>query len=186
MVKIRLRRTGKKKQASYRVVVADSRSPRDGRFIENLGHYNPRTDPETVVIDRARALYWLGNGAQPTEAVERLLRKEGVYEALPRYHAGEDPNAIFAEAEEAGAPETLAPAPAREAEQTEVVTPPVAQASATQAPEAVTVGAERAEEGAVTEEQAVGEVVGEEETILEVVSEVGETEEEPVAEEPEE
>ncbi len=73
MVKIRLRRVGAKKQPSYRIVVADSRSPRDGRFIENIGHYNPRTDPPTVVIKEDRALYWLSIGAQPTEAVERLV-----------------------------------------------------------------------------------------------------------------
>ena len=80
MVKIRLRRVGAKKQPSYRVVVADSESPRDGRFIEKIGHFNPRTDPETVEIDKDRALYWLGQGAQPTEAVERLLRRLGIME----------------------------------------------------------------------------------------------------------
>ncbi len=90
MVKIRLRRTGKKNQPSYRIVVADSRSPRDGRFIENLGYYNPLTDPETIVFDRERALYWIANGAQPSEMVERMMKKGGIYEALPRYRAGED------------------------------------------------------------------------------------------------
>ena len=74
MVRIRLRRTGSKKQASYRVVVADQRAPRDGRFIENLGHYNPRTDPPTVVINRERLKHWLSKGAQPSDAVAQLLR----------------------------------------------------------------------------------------------------------------
>jgi small subunit ribosomal protein S16 len=78
VVRIRLRRTGKKKQASYRVIVADSESPRDGRFIENIGFYNPRTDPPTVEIKADRALYWLSQGAQPSDAVARLLRKEGI------------------------------------------------------------------------------------------------------------
>lgn len=78
MVKIRLRRVGAKKQPSYRVVVTDSHSPRDGRFIETIGHYNPRTDPPTVEIDAARALYWLSVGAQPSEAVKRMLDKMGV------------------------------------------------------------------------------------------------------------
>ncbi len=78
MVKIRLRRMGAKKQPSYRVVVTDSRSPRDGRFIETIGHYNPRTEPPTVEIDAARALYWLSVGAQPSEAVKRMLDKMGV------------------------------------------------------------------------------------------------------------
>ena len=87
MVKIRLRRVGAKKQPSYRVVVADSEAARDGRFIEKIGHFNPRTDPETVEIDGERALYWLGVGAQPTEAVARLLRRLGImdeFEALKK------------------------------------------------------------------------------------------------------
>ena len=78
MVRIRLRRTGAKKQPSYRVVVADQRSPRDGRFIENIGHYNPRTEPSTVVIKEDRALHWLRQGAQPSDAVRRMLVSTGV------------------------------------------------------------------------------------------------------------
>lgn len=77
-VRIRLRRTGAKKQASYRIVVADSRSPRDGRFIENIGHYNPRTEPPTIEMDEDRVRYWLSQGAQPSEAVARLLEKKGL------------------------------------------------------------------------------------------------------------
>ncbi|HHX45583.1 MAG TPA: 30S ribosomal protein S16 [Chloroflexi bacterium] len=78
MVRIRLARVGAKKQPSYRVVVADQRSPRDGRFIEIIGHYNPRTEPATMVVKEDRALYWLEKGAQPTEAVARILDKTGV------------------------------------------------------------------------------------------------------------
>ena len=78
MVKIRLARVGAKRQPSYRVVVADQRSPRDGRFIEIIGHYNPRTEPATMVVKEDRALFWLGRGAQPTEAVARILDKTGV------------------------------------------------------------------------------------------------------------
>lgn len=78
MVRIRLTRVGAIRQPSYRVVVADSRSPRDGRFIEIIGNYNPRTDPPTVVIDAERALFWLRRGAQPSQAVARLLDKSGV------------------------------------------------------------------------------------------------------------
>ena len=78
MVRIRLARVGAKKQPSYRVVVADQRSPRDGRFIEIIGHYNPRTEPATMVVKEDRALFWLGRGAQPTEAVARILDKTGV------------------------------------------------------------------------------------------------------------
>ena len=80
MVKIRLRRTGAKKKPSYRVVVADARSPRDGAFISIIGHYDPLTDPETVVIDEEKALTWLRQGAQPTATVTRLLSKVGVME----------------------------------------------------------------------------------------------------------
>ena len=75
MVRIRLRRTGAKKQASYRIVVADQRSPRDGKFIEILGWYNPRTNPPSFEINTERARYWLSQGAQPSEAVARLLRR---------------------------------------------------------------------------------------------------------------
>ena len=80
MVRIRLFRVGAKKQPSYRVVVADQRSPRDGRFIEIIGHYNPRTDPATVVIKEERALFWLRRGAQPSDAVSRMLTKLGIME----------------------------------------------------------------------------------------------------------
>ncbi len=70
MLRIRLTRTGKKKQASYRVVVTDITMKRDGRIVERIGHYNPRTDPETYKIQEDRALYWLSVGAQPTDAVK--------------------------------------------------------------------------------------------------------------------
>ncbi|HET7481251.1 MAG TPA: 30S ribosomal protein S16 [Actinomycetota bacterium] len=79
MVKIRLMRVGKKKQPSFRVVVADSRSPRDGRIIEAIGHYNPRVEPSTVEIDNERALYWLQRGAQPSDSVRHLLRVSGAW-----------------------------------------------------------------------------------------------------------
>ena len=74
-VKIRLRRTGAKKAPSYRVVVADSRYPRDGRFIEEIGYYNPLTDPVVVKIDMEKANNWIANGAQPTDTVKALLKK---------------------------------------------------------------------------------------------------------------
>ena len=80
MVKIRLRRVGAKKQPSYRLVVADSRAPRDGAFISIIGHYNPLTDPETIVIKEEQALSWLKQGVQPTATATRLLSKLGVME----------------------------------------------------------------------------------------------------------
>ena len=75
MVKIRLRRMGAKKNPYYRIVVADSHSPRDGRFIEEIGTYNPTAQPSAVSIDMERAKYWIANGAQPTETVKALLKK---------------------------------------------------------------------------------------------------------------
>lgn len=111
MVKIRLRRVGAKKQPSYRVVVADARSPRDGSFIENIGHYDPRTDLPTVHINRERALYWLQQGAQPTEAVSRLLTDQGILEALQKVKAGVSPaEALAATLPVAAPPVEKAPA----------------------------------------------------------------------------
>ena len=99
MVKIRLSRVGKKKQPSYRITVADSRAPRDGRNIEIIGVYNPRTEPETVRIQEDRALHWLGVGAQPTDAVARLLEKLGTLARFERLKAGESLDVLLAEAE---------------------------------------------------------------------------------------
>ena len=80
MVKIRLRRMGAKKNPYYRIVVADSRSPRDGRFIEEIGYYDPMTEPATIKIDEEAAKKWLGCGAQPTDTVRTLLKKSGILE----------------------------------------------------------------------------------------------------------
>ena len=78
MIKLRLRRMGAKKKPSYRIVVADARAKRDGRFVEIVGHYNPLTEPSTIVIKEDRARYWLGQGAQPTERVAKLLKIRGI------------------------------------------------------------------------------------------------------------
>ncbi|MBJ7603505.1 MAG: 30S ribosomal protein S16 [Candidatus Dormibacteraeota bacterium] len=80
MVKIRLTRRGAKKRPFYRLVVADARSPRDGRFIEQLGYYDPLTDPATVKIDEEKTLRWLGQGAQPSDSARVLLKREGILE----------------------------------------------------------------------------------------------------------
>ena len=103
MLRIRLRRTGKKKQPSYRVVVADSEAPRDGRFIENIGFYNPRTDPPTIEVKEDRALYWLSQGAQPSDAAARLLRKKGILDkssAMRGKSVAEPEEQVVAEPEE--------------------------------------------------------------------------------------
>ena len=82
MVKLRLMRMGKKNQPTYRVVAAESRSPRDGRFIEIVGHYDPRRDPSVISIDNDKAVAWLRKGAQPTETVAKLLKISGAYDVL--------------------------------------------------------------------------------------------------------
>src|SRR5947209_6581574 len=98
MVRIRLRRVGLKKQASYRIVVADHESPRDGRYIEIIGFYNPRTDPAQVDLKEDRALYWLSVGAQPSEPVARMLKNLGTTDRLARLRKGETIEALAAEA----------------------------------------------------------------------------------------
>jgi small subunit ribosomal protein S16 len=80
VVRIRLLRTGKRKQPSYRVVVADQRSPRDGRFVEILGNYNPLTNPSLIELDEERALHWLAQGAQPSASATALLKRTGIWQ----------------------------------------------------------------------------------------------------------
>lgn len=87
-VKLRLRREGAKKAPHYRIVVADARAPRDGRFLEIIGEYHPMDQPSTIKLDGERALYWLRNGAQPTDQVKKLLRIEGVWE---EFKPGDEP-----------------------------------------------------------------------------------------------
>ncbi len=109
MVKIRLMRVGKKKQPSFRVVVADSRSPRDGRIIEAIGHYHPRREPSVIEIDNERALYWLQRGAQPSDSVRNLLRVSGAWSDF----TGEaPPPSKIAPAEPGAAPRKKKPTPA--------------------------------------------------------------------------
>ncbi len=117
MVRIRLRRMGLKKQPSYRIVVADQRSSRDGGFIESIGNHNPRTIPSTDIVDEARALYWLNVGAQPSDAIVSLFRRTGTMERFARLRKGESIEALVAEAEAARtaagtvSPKTSHPAP---------------------------------------------------------------------------
>jgi small subunit ribosomal protein S16 len=97
MLRIRLSRTGKKKQASYRVVVTNIEAKRDGRIVERLGYYNPLSDPSEYRIQEDRALYWLSVGAQPTDAVRRLLEKQGTMDRLTRLRQGEPMDSLIAE-----------------------------------------------------------------------------------------
>ena len=97
MLRIRLTRVGKKRQASYRIVVTEVTAKRDGRIVERIGYYNPLTDPMTFTLQEDRALYWLSVGAQPSDAVERLLVKQGTRARVQRLHAGESMEALLAE-----------------------------------------------------------------------------------------
>ncbi len=108
-VKIRLSRVGAKKQPSYRVVVAEERSKRDGRIVERLGHFDPRTDPPTIVLNEERTRYWLGVGARPTDAMGIILRRSGISDKYVRLHAARKSKS--APAEQPAAPSTPAAAP---------------------------------------------------------------------------
>lgn len=100
MVRIRLRRQGLKKQSTYRIVAADKESPRNGRFLEILGSYNPRTEPFTFDVQEDRIYYWLSNGAQPSESVAKLFKSVGLDERFARCKAGESVETLLAEAKE--------------------------------------------------------------------------------------
>ena len=112
MLRIRLRRVGLKKQPSYRMVIAENEWPRDGRFLEIVGRYNPRTHPETVEVNEERTYHWLKNGAQPTESVAKLLTKQGTMGRFERVQKGEDLPTVLAEAQ-AAAESALANTPRR-------------------------------------------------------------------------
>ncbi len=98
MVRIRLRRVGLKGQPSYRIVAAEKESPRDGRFLEILGFYNPRTQPHTLNVKEDRIFEWLKNGAQPSESVVKLFNSVGLMDRFARLKAGEPAEALQAEA----------------------------------------------------------------------------------------
>jgi small subunit ribosomal protein S16 len=115
LLKIRLARVGKKKQPTYRVVIADARAPRDGKYVEIVGSYNPRTEPETFVIDEDKVRGWLGKGAQPTMRMQKLLAKQGLM-AAPTFP---QPKPKDAPAESSPRPQAAAPAAATAVEEPE-------------------------------------------------------------------
>lgn len=162
MVRIRFRRMGLKRQPTYRIVVTDQRKARNGGYIEVIGHHNPRTRPSTDVIDESRALYWLGTGAQPSDAVKQLMARTGTWDRFERMRKGETVEKLVAEAEKKQAeaapisPRTQYPAP----EGTGAKQAPVAVAEAV----AEVVEEEVAEAEAVEEEaeEVAAEVVEEE------------------------
>jgi len=99
MVRLRLRKVGRKKQPSYRIIAADKESPRDGRFLEVVGFYNPRTEPETITLKEERIYDWLSKGAQPSDAVARIFSTSGLAERFERFKAGEDVKKLVEESE---------------------------------------------------------------------------------------
>jgi small subunit ribosomal protein S16 len=98
MVRIRLRRVGAKKQPSYRIVATDKESPRDGRFLEILGFYNPRSEPATLELEEARIYDWMSKGAQPSDSVRQLFQSAGLLDRFERFKKGETVETLLAEA----------------------------------------------------------------------------------------
>ena len=165
MLKIRLRRVGKKKHPMYRIVVADSRAPRDGAFVEALGYYHPLNNPSTIVLNEERAKHWLDHGAQPSDRVAKLLKIQGLAEIpaklAKRMELGEqrakDAQAEKAKAKaaEAAAPAAAPPAPAPEATAAAPTAPPEPAPEATaEAPAEQPAAEAPAAEPAAAEEQA--------------------------------
>jgi small subunit ribosomal protein S16 len=101
MVRIRFRRIGLKGQPSYRIIAADKEAPRDGRFLEILGFYNPRTEPSTLTVKEDRVYHWMKNGALPTESVEQVFKSAGVLDRFERFKKGETVETLLTEAAEA-------------------------------------------------------------------------------------
>ena len=109
MVRLRLRRVGGKGQPSYRIVAADKEAPRDGRFLEILGFYNPRTEPATITLSEDRIYDWLAKGAKPSESVERVFKSAGLMERYERFTKGESLEVLLQEAEKASAARNIHP-----------------------------------------------------------------------------
>ncbi len=170
MVRLRLRRVGRKKQPSYRIVAADRESPRNGRFLEVVGFYNPRTEPETVTFKEDRIFYWLSVGAQPSDSTERIFRTHGLYDRYERFKAGEDIAGLLEEAAAAEATRNVSGKTrhAGKAKQVEAAPEPVVEEAPVE---------EAAAEEPVAEEEAAPEAAAEEAPVEEAAAE------EPVAEE---
>jgi len=109
MVRIRLRRVGMKGQPSYRIVAAEKEKPRDGRFLEILGFYNPRTEPSTIEVKEDRIYHWMKNGAQPSDSVIQIFTTSGVLDRYERFKAGEEIEVLMAESEKMMAERNINP-----------------------------------------------------------------------------
>lgn len=114
MVRLRLRRVGSKRQPSYRIVAADKEAPRDGRFLEILGFYNPRTEPATIQLKEDRIYEWLGKGAQPSESAEKVFKSAGLMQRYDRFKGGEAVETLLAEAATAATARNIDPRTRRE------------------------------------------------------------------------
>ena len=175
MVRIRLRRAGAKGQPTHRIVAADKESPRDGRFIEILGDYNPRTEPATIRVNEDRIYYWLGVGAQPSKAVLKVFNTIGLMERYQRFKDGEDLDTLLEEARQLQEERTQDPRTRRDEEVLKAVSK---KKTAKEEPEAPEAAAE--EEGQAEAEEEKAESAAEE---AEQQAEQVETEEEQAAEE---
>jgi small subunit ribosomal protein S16 len=201
MVRIRFRRVGSKNQATFRIVAADRESPRDGRFLEVIGHYNPRTEPSTIKVDEARLFHWMKNGAQPSESVHQALRALGTWDRWERFKSGEDLELLLKEAEDAlvevdprtrrddliGERKMKGKARKKAAEAEAVAAEPAVEAEET-APEAEAEPAavpaeESAAEEAAPPDEAPAEVEPEQEEAVEAAAAESEPADEPPAEE---
>ena len=196
MVRIRLRRVGAKKQPSYRVVAADKESPRDGRFIENLGFYNPRTEPATIQLQEDRIYEWLGNGAQMSNAAQKVLQIAGLLDRYERFKAGESLEVLLEEAKAAEAERNIDPKTKRQAPEKsskkakkKLDSEPSPEAEVAAVPETAEVEEEQPEikETAPVEEIEQPEEVEEpQDEVLDEVEEVSEVTTEEAVEEPDE
>ncbi|MBN2499880.1 MAG: 30S ribosomal protein S16 [Anaerolineales bacterium] len=183
MVRIRLRRVGRKNQASFRLVAADKESPRDGRFIEILGFYNPRTEPATITLKEDRIYDWLSKGAQLSDSAERVCRSAGLLERYERFKGGEAVETLLAEATEAEETRNANPKTRRDDLTPKKKAKP-AEEPVAEEPQAVEAEAEPVAEEPAAEAEA--EPVAEEEPAVEAEAEVEEAaaeEAEPEAEE---
>jgi small subunit ribosomal protein S16 len=186
MVRIRLRRVGAKKQPSYRIVAADKESPRDGKFLEILGHYNPRTSPATIEIKEDRVYDWIRRGAQPSDSVAQLFRTIGATERIKRMKAGEDEAALLEEAAAASEARVVDPRTRRDEELGKKAKPAPKAEVKEEAPAAEEAEEAPAEEEAPAAEEAEEAPAEEEAPAAEEAEEAPAEEEAPAAEEAEE
>lgn len=170
MVRIRLRRVGAKRQPSFRVVAADKEAPRDGRYLEILGHYNPRTEPSTIFLKEDRVFHWLSVGAQPSNSVVSIFNQIGLYDRYQRFKDGEDLDTLMEEADALYEERDIDPRTRREGltskpkQEQAVEEEPVEEEEPAEEEEAAEEEAEEAEEAEEVEETEEAEEAEEQES----------------------